>query len=140
MSVLYDFPELPAQEHIDFLTQSFTRIFAHDAFVNTLPISSQSQQVTVPFFKLSLACLACAALPDNMVSVDRRDLARRLFFAGNSLWNVMLEVDNTEARTLEGALSVRVTVNAPLSRTQRSADMTDLADASLNVRRAQCRR
>lgn len=66
----------------------------------------------VPFFKLSIACLACAVTQHDTASPNRRDLASKLFFAGNSLWNVMLEVDNTEARTLEGALAVCVILDS----------------------------
>ena len=93
---------MPSEETITILQQSFSERFADHVFVNSLSLSGQSQQMSAPYYRLALACLAAAASPID----EQRNLARNLFLASSSLWTVMLEVDNREARSLEGVSTV----------------------------------
>lgn len=105
LSLLYDFPQLPSEDVISELQRSFASKFGAHPLLNTLPVPLSSQGAVVPFFRLSLACLARAAA-SSPGPPKTPDVMRDLYFAGARLWNVMVEVDNREARTLEGVLSV----------------------------------
>ena len=107
VSILYNFPAIPPDDIISALQASCATCFAGHAILGAITSPPPTpQRLLPPYFKLSLACLACAAGADKSSRSVQSDMVRKLFFAGNSLWNVMLEVDNTEARTLEGVLSV----------------------------------
>lgn len=111
LSLLYDFPQLPPNDVVEALQQSFDELFQAHPFLNALPIPSPSQDPVNPFFRYSLACLvSAAAAPPQQGQPIPNQTAQDLFLAGTSLWNVMLEVDNREARTLEGVLSVSCTL------------------------------
>lgn len=91
------------------LYRSFAGEFQYHPLLNTLPAHVSSRDNVIPFFRYSLACFV-AAVTSQRGRHDTGQTARDLYFAGSSLWNVMLEVDNREARTLEGVLSVRPAV------------------------------
>ncbi|KAJ9609572.1 hypothetical protein H2200_005899 [Cladophialophora chaetospira] len=106
MAILYDFPELPDEPVLISLEQSFFTRFHDHVMINELPLQKQPQQVLPPYLRLAVACLSCAASYDESPLQEPRDIARKLFLAGDRLWAVMLEVDNSEARTLESVISV----------------------------------
>lgn len=119
MSALYDFPELPGEDVLLSLEQSCSMLFRTHPIINTLPLPSQSQQLVAPHLKLALACLGCTTSGGNPPVQYPQVLSRKLFLAGNILWAVMLEVDNSEARTLESVLSVStvMSISTPCRRT-----------------------
>ncbi|EXJ67492.1 uncharacterized protein A1O5_09505 [Cladophialophora psammophila CBS 110553] len=105
ISTLSNFPDLSSDYDVDSLQQFFSHRFDKHILINSLPLPSQSQRSVPPYFKLALACLACASSPGRSTEHGQGEKARKLFQAGNDLWTVILEVDNREARTLEGAIA-----------------------------------
>ena len=77
-----------------------------------MPVSSK--ELSPPYLRLSLACLASCLSSSPEVSAtlsershaSRADAARSLFLAGLKMWGVMLEVDNREARKVETVMAV----------------------------------
>ena len=77
-----------------------------------MPVNSR--ELSPPFLRLSLACLAACLSSSPEVSAtllersyaSRADAARSLFLAGLKLWAVMLEIDNREARKVETVMAV----------------------------------
>ena len=105
LSSLYNVPHLPSDETLSMLQHSFAYRFQSLPFVNTLPLPPPLTEPVPPFFKLALACLASTDASKRGPN-ETPQLCTDLFFASMSLWTVMLELDNREARTIESVLSV----------------------------------
>jgi len=73
-----------------------------------------SREPLAPYLRLSLACLASclSPSPESFATVSesipsvKSDGGKALFLAGVKVWEVMLEVDNREARKFESVMAV----------------------------------
>lgn len=77
--------------------------------MSRMPLPPPSRETTAPPLRLAQACLGSMYL--QKASSEE---ARNLFHAGSSLWAVILEVDNSEARSME--MLVAVCQSLPTSR------------------------
>ena len=69
--------------------------------MSRMPPSLTSREAIAPPLRLSQACLA------SVYTRRPQDEARNLFLGAINLWSVMLEVDNSEARSVEMLIAVR---------------------------------
>jgi len=76
--------------------------------MNRMILPPASREATAPPLRLAQACLGSV--------YSRRGVgeARDLFHAGSSLWAVILEVDNSEARSIEMLVAVGHTYHTVL--------------------------
>lgn len=115
MAILSTLPPLP-EEHILARAQSqFYTIFKSHIFLRTITsLAPASNDVVPPYLKIGLACLGLASSiarptgrePHPQWSIAAESSAADLFVAGDTLWGVMMEVDNREARLSESVLAV----------------------------------
>lgn len=119
MGILADLP-FPAQDVIDQAQALFSTSFKSHIFLKSITIleGTHARVRPPPYLGLSLACLGAATsqlhslqgvaqAQEQRESVCTRYLARDLCISGQTLWGVMLEVDNREARLIESILAVR---------------------------------
>lgn len=119
MGILADLP-FPAQDVIDQARALFLTSFKSHIFLKSITILEgiHTRVRPPPYLALSLACLGAATsqlhslqgaaqAQEQQEPVCARYLARDLCISGQTLWGVMLEVDNREARLVESILAVR---------------------------------
>lgn len=74
----------------------------------------RSRELLPPYLRLSRACLASCLLSSlepfatasQRSPADHSDTGSALFTAGVKVWELMLEVDNREARKVESVMAV----------------------------------
>ena len=100
MAVLSNIPSVPPPNEITYLRQVFSISCASHIFFGRLPLPEPSREPIAPPLRLAIACLASVYL--NQAEEE----STKLFLAGMSLWTVIMEVDNREARSLELLMAV----------------------------------
>jgi hypothetical protein len=109
MALLTEVPALPSSEELSRLQNTFDLVFIQHIYVRDLAIGSSQSSSTPPYLQLALACMASVFAPSLITEVARSDLpeaSANLYLAGVDVWSIMLEVQNTEARTLDAVHSV----------------------------------
>lgn len=113
---LLTLPDMPNDEILLQSLASFNATFKKHLFLEKWALhSSMEGSVVPPYLQLAFACLACALTfgpdaaqdPSDHVLSSTEHSAARLCRSGITLWRVMLEVDNREARLVEAVLAVR---------------------------------
>ncbi|KAK1042990.1 hypothetical protein LTR74_018474 [Friedmanniomyces endolithicus] len=93
---------------------SFNTSFKKHLFLDKCPLhSSMEGSLVPPYLQLAFACLACALSsepdsaqdPSDHILSSTKHSAARLCRSGMTLWGVMMEVDNREARLVEAVLA-----------------------------------
>lgn len=79
----------------------FSTFCSGHVFMSRMPLPPPSREAIAPPLRLAQACLGSVYTRRGI------DEARNLFHAGSSLWAVILEVDNSEARSIEMLVAVR---------------------------------
>lgn len=100
MTLLSNFPALPRQTEIVALKEAFSRIGPTHVFLNRFPLPQPTRERQSTPFCFGMACIAAAHAnrPDSP--------SKDLFTAGMSLWSVITEVDNREARSIDMLMAV----------------------------------
>ncbi|MCJ1471563.1 hypothetical protein MMC13_000203 [Lambiella insularis] len=114
LALLSDFPDMPNMAQLGVLESSFWGLSKHLVFLGTMAVPSGPKEVSPPYLRLSLACLASCLSRAAEVSgtlsewthESRAAAVRALFVAGLKIWGVMLEVDNREARKVEAVMAI----------------------------------
>jgi len=114
VTLLSDFPDIPDLEELGSLESSFWALSKKFIFLRAVSMSGSSREPLPPYLRLSLACLASclSPSPESFATVSERipsvksDIGKALFSAGVKVWEVMLEVDNREARKVESVMAV----------------------------------
>ncbi len=123
MAILSGLPSLPEGDSLCQAQAEFNISFKQHVFLSGLIFPTPSSiSIVPPYLKIGLACLGTATSknvptnehPGHRSSSGANDLAADLFVAGDSLWGVMMEVDNREARLFESVLAVSAPDPAPL--------------------------
>lgn len=116
MAILSELPPPPPAVLLDEAQHQFSLSFKHHIFLNAIAIPPPSaRKIVPPYLKIAFACLGVAAsdqsanrIGSNLHTAEFTLLsASDLFITGESLWGVMMEVDNREARLLESIFAVR---------------------------------
>jgi hypothetical protein len=113
MVLLTDIQWIPEETELARLQSLFFTSFKLHIYLDTIDIPDAAQSPYPPYFPLALACLSSAVSPipnpDGYIlgtSSWQAEISASLFAAGVSLWCVVLEVDNREARLLEAVVAV----------------------------------
>jgi hypothetical protein len=114
MALLTEIPSIPEETELARLQSSFFTSFKQHVFLAAIDIPNTTQSFHPPYFPLALACLSSAVSPKTDLdgnilgaNTSQTEVSASLFIAGLSLWCVVLEVDNREARLLEAIFAVR---------------------------------
>lgn len=119
MVLLSDCSIYPPEDELQRLQTVFLTSFKQHIFIDAVDVvDSATIYASPPYLQLATACLS-SATTSSCVTTDmsllntttssgtsRTDISAGLFVAGVSLWSVMLEVDNREARLLEAVVAV----------------------------------
>lgn len=101
LAILKDFPQLPTEDRMNQLHESFVAMLPGYMFLSRLPFNAPSHGLLAPPLRLAMACLGAISLQNSGQE------ANDLFIAGNGLWVVTMETDNREARSLNMVMAVR---------------------------------
>ena len=108
VALLSDVPALPSDDDLTALASSFSVTFRRHLFLNTLKFDwSASGTPPPPYLELALAYLAAACEYRSRREEQFAILSSNVFRCGVSLWPVMVEVDNRQARSIDALIAVR---------------------------------
>lgn len=113
MALLTDIPSIPEETEVARLQSLFFTSFKQHIYLAAIDIPDTTQSFHPPYFPLALACLSSVVSPQANLDGyalgadnSQSEVSTSLFIAGLSLWCVILEVDNREARLLEAVVAV----------------------------------
>jgi hypothetical protein len=104
-------PRVPLASELEALRIAFFEGFRNHVFFNAVYVPGSSQEILPPYLDLAFACLASTQLEstfqtDLIDTGDGSTRSSRLFLTATRLWNVIVEIDNREARRMEAVLSI----------------------------------
>ena len=110
MALLSSVPELPSEHDLAKLRDAFCATFKSHIFLGAVELGTSSA-VVPPYLQLAMAAISAVTspVPINYLSGAPKSTSESsldLFVAGVSVWSVMLETDNREARLLEAVVAV----------------------------------
>jgi hypothetical protein len=110
MALLSSVPELPPEDDLTRLQGAFCATFKNHIFMSAIDIGP-SAAVLPPYLQLAMASISAITSPITInylsgTSKSTTESSSDLFVAAVSVWSVMLETDNREARLLEAVLAV----------------------------------
>lgn len=110
MALLSSVPELPGEHDLAKLQDAFCATFQSHIFMSAVELGASSAGLP-PYLQLAMASISSVTSPITISYLSGSSKAMSessldLFVAGVSVWSVMLETDNREARLLEAVVAV----------------------------------
>jgi hypothetical protein len=117
MALLSSVPELPSEHDLSRLQDAFCATFQRHIFVRAIELGTSSP-VLPPYLQLAMAAISSvtSTITVSYLSGTYKPMTETsldLFVAGTSVWSVMLETDNREARLLEAVIAVSAQSSTP---------------------------
>ena len=116
MVLLSGCPIYPPESELERLQAVFLTSFKQHIFIDAVDVVDSAICALPPYLQLAIACMSSATSFKTdtspyaqAVGTNQAEVSAGLFVAGVSLWSVMLEVDNREARLLEAVVAVSET-------------------------------